>query len=75
MALKKKDSQKFAQPNLLLALFQWWFTNLWVARGVALITLLNLGFVFFDLTYIPLRDFWLNGKVTVGNFKNWSLRL
>jgi hypothetical protein len=69
MVIKKRESQKFTNPNLLLALFQWWFTNLWIARGVALITFLNLGLVFFDLTYIPFRDLWLNGKVTVVKFK------
>jgi hypothetical protein len=69
MDIKKKEDQKFTNPNLLLSIFKWWFSNLFIARGVALISLLNLGVVFFDLTYIPLRDFWLQGKVTLGKFK------
>ncbi|YAI81471.1 MAG: hypothetical protein ACQJCO_06525 [cyanobacterium endosymbiont of Rhopalodia sterrenbergii] len=30
---------------------------------IALIVLVNYGFVIFDLTYISLRDFWLQGRV------------
>jgi hypothetical protein len=63
-----KESEKFTKSNLPLTVFKWWCENIWVARGFALVTLLNLGVVFFDLTYIPLRDFWLLGKVTVGKF-------
>ena len=69
MDIKKKESKKFTNPNLLLTIFKWWFSNLFIARGVALISLLNLGVVFFDLTYIPLRDFWLQGKVTLLKFQ------
>ena len=36
---------------------------------MALVSLANLGVVAFDLTYIPFRDIWLNGVITVGNFK------
>ncbi|HTL89946.1 MAG TPA: hypothetical protein VL134_11130 [Leptolyngbya sp.] len=32
--------------------------NLWFERSIALLALLNLGFVAFDLAYIPWRDFW-----------------
>jgi hypothetical protein len=30
---------------------------------------INLLLVIFNLTYVPLRDFWLSGQVTIGNFK------
>jgi len=36
---------------------------LWVEKGVALLALANLILVLFDLTYIPLRDFWLQGRL------------
>jgi len=36
---------------------------LWYERILALILLANYGLVLFDLTYIPLRDFWLQGTV------------
>ena len=37
--------------------------NLWFERMMAIVALANLGLVFFDLTYIPLRNFWLLGKI------------
>jgi hypothetical protein len=43
--------------------------NLWFERVMALIATLNLVLVLFDLSYIPLRDFWLHGIVKLGNFK------
>lgn len=33
---------------------------------MALIAVINLTIVMFDLTYVPLRDFWLSGRVTIG---------
>ncbi|GAB4320692.1 MAG: hypothetical protein Kow0091_28150 [Geminocystis sp.] len=36
---------------------------------MAIISALNLLVVAFDITYIPLRDIWLNGKITLGKFK------
>lgn len=33
---------------------------------MALIAVVNLTIVMFDLTYVPLRDFWLSGRVTLG---------
>ena len=33
---------------------------------MALLAVINLIVVTFDLTYVPLRDFWLSGQVTVG---------
>lgn len=38
-------------------------TNLWFERVMAIVALANLGLVLFDLSYIPLRNFWLLGKV------------
>ncbi|ACB52921.1 unknown [Crocosphaera subtropica ATCC 51142] len=35
----------------------------WFEKIMALIVLANYILVIFDLTYIPLRDFWLQGKV------------
>lgn len=34
---------------------------------MALVAVINLAIVGFDLTYVPLRDFWLLGQVTLGN--------
>ncbi|NES23389.1 MAG: hypothetical protein F6K41_31850 [Symploca sp. SIO3E6] len=42
--------------------------NLWFERAMAMLALLNLLLVMFDLTYIPLRDFWLQRKIQVFNF-------
>ncbi|MEM9272506.1 MAG: hypothetical protein AAGA80_06020 [Cyanobacteria bacterium P01_F01_bin.143] len=41
--------------------------NLWFERIMALLATLNLLLVFFDLTYIPFRDFWFNGQVRIGH--------
>jgi hypothetical protein len=35
----------------------------WWDKGIALLALANLILVLFDLTYIPLRDFWLQGRM------------
>jgi hypothetical protein len=40
--------------------------NLWLERFMALVAVVNLLIVGFDLSYIPLRDFWLSGQVTLG---------
>ena len=37
--------------------------RLWFEKIMALIVLINYIFVIFDITYIPLRDFWLQGRV------------
>ena len=39
--------------------------NLWFERLMALLAVINLAIVAFDLSYIPLRDFWLSGQVTI----------
>ncbi|WP_072621959.1 hypothetical protein [Spirulina major] len=48
--------------------------SLWFERTVAIIAALNFFLVLFDLSYIPLRDFWLQGRVKflslkVGDFE------
>lgn len=37
--------------------------RLWFERLMALIAVINYSLVIFNLTYIPLRDFWLQGRV------------
>ncbi len=39
--------------------------NLWFERVMAILASVNLLLVLFDLSYIPLRDFWLQGKIKV----------
>lgn len=41
--------------------------NLWFERGMASLALLNFILVLFDLSYIPLRDFWLQGRIKILN--------
>lgn len=41
----------------------------WWDRLVAIAAVVNLLLVLFDLSYIPLRDFWLQGKIRLGAFK------
>ncbi len=43
--------------------------NLWFERLMAIAATANLGLVIFDLSYIPLRDFWLQGTLQVLDFK------
>jgi hypothetical protein len=38
-------------------------TNLWFERFMAMLAVANYLLVLFDLTYIPLRDFWQQGRV------------
>ena len=38
---------------------------LWFERFMALLAVINLVIVAFNLSYVPLRDFWLSGKVTL----------
>jgi len=44
--------------------------NLWFERIMALIAALNLILVFFDLTYVPFRDFWFNGQIRIGHISS-----
>lgn len=39
--------------------------NLWFERVMASLALLNFILVLFDLSYIPLRDFWLQGRIKI----------
>jgi hypothetical protein len=39
--------------------------SLWFERGMALIASANLVLVLFDLSYIPLRNFWLQGRIRI----------
>jgi hypothetical protein len=41
---------------------------LWREKIAALLLVINVIFVGFDLSYISLRDFWLQGKFTLGSF-------
>ena len=47
--------------------------NLWFERLMALLALTNYLLVLFDISYIPLRDFWLQGRmqlfIKVGPFE------
>ena len=38
---------------------------LWFERFMALLAVINLAIVAFDLSYVHLRDFWLSGQVTI----------
>ena len=49
--------------------------NLWFEKLMALVVTFNLIVVAFDLSYIPLRDFWLSGQVTVGNITSAYIKL
>jgi len=42
---------------------------LWFERVLALLAAANYLLVLFDFTYIPLRDFWLQGRVRLIDFK------
>jgi hypothetical protein len=39
--------------------------RLWFERAMAIAAVANLGLVMFDLSYVPWRDFWLQGRVQV----------
>lgn len=44
--------------------------NLWFEKIMAIIAVINLLIVFFDLSYVPFRDFWLDGQVRIGEIKS-----
>jgi hypothetical protein len=44
--------------------------NLWFEKFMALLAVINLIVVGFDFSYVPLRDFWLSGQVTLGGIKS-----
>lgn len=43
--------------------------NLWFEKIMAMIAVINLLLVIFDLSYVPLRDFWLHGQIRLGEIK------
>lgn len=49
--------------------------RLWLERFMALVAVINLAIVTFDLSYVPLRDFWLSGQVTVGGINSAYIKL
>lgn len=49
--------------------------NLWFEKIMALIAVINLILVIFNLTYVPLRDFWFSGQVRVGSIKSAYITL
>ena len=49
--------------------------NIWLERLIALVAVINLIIVGFDLSYVALRDFWLSGQVTVGGIKSAYIKL
>jgi len=49
--------------------------NLWFEKLMALLAVINLLIVTFDLSYVPLRDFWLSGQVTLGGINTAYIQL
>ncbi|MEC4984853.1 MAG: hypothetical protein SAJ37_20875 [Oscillatoria sp. PMC 1068.18] len=43
--------------------------NLWFERAMAIIATINFLVVLFDVTYLPLRNFWLQGRIQLFSFK------
>lgn len=66
---KKQDNKSYKKPPLISWVCEWYIDRLFISRIMAIISTLNLLVVAFDLTYIPLRDIWLNGKITLAKFK------
>jgi hypothetical protein len=68
--MKSSKSDKSQQKLFFFfKLLNWYYDRLFINRIMALVSVLNFGFVLFDITYIPLRDIWLNGVITVGQFR------
>ncbi|MGK7941835.1 MAG: hypothetical protein AB4062_17125 [Crocosphaera sp.] len=51
--VSSRSPKKFFRPHI------------WFEKIMALVVLANYSLVIFDLSYIPLRDFWLQGRVQV----------
>ncbi len=66
---KKKDDKNYKKPPVISWLCEWYLDRLFISRIMAILSALNLLVIAFDITYIPLRDIWLNGKITLGKFK------
>ena len=62
--IRYRQQTKKKRPHIFLDLLD---------KGTAILAFLNLLLVLFDLSYIPLRNFWLQGRVQVllkiGNFE------
>ncbi|MTF39965.1 hypothetical protein VKI22_08450 [Cyanobacterium aponinum UTEX 3221] len=65
----KKVDKPYKKPVILSWFCEWYLDRIFISRIMAIISALNLLVVAFDITYIPLRDIWLNGKITLGKFK------
>ncbi|WP_330204280.1 hypothetical protein [Cyanobacterium sp. Dongsha4] len=65
----KKVDKPYKKPAIVSWLCEWYLDRIFISRIMAIISALNLLVVAFDITYIPLRDIWLNGKITLGKFK------
>ena len=44
--------------------------NLWFEKIMAILAVLNLLLVLFDLSYVPLRDFWLHGNIRFASIRS-----
>ncbi|BAQ63746.1 hypothetical protein [Geminocystis sp. NIES-3709] len=68
--MKNYQSEKSQQKLFFFfKLLNWYYDRLFISKIMAIVSVLNFGLVIFDLTYIPLRDIWLNGQITLGQFK------
>lgn len=59
MSSLKKQSKKNSIPS----------RKLWFERSLAILASVNLGLVLFDLSYVPWRNFWLQGNIQFFDFK------
>lgn len=64
---KSNESQQ--KLFFFFRILNWYYDRLFISQIMAILSVLNFGLVLFDITYIPLRDLWLNGVITVGQFK------
>ena len=61
-----QDSNKNSPPPLVEKVIAFLVpTQPWLEKIVALLALANYILVLFDLSYIPLRDFWLQGRLQI----------
>lgn len=59
MAISKFKSRTYKRQNPY---------QMWWEKTIALLALFNYILVIFNITYIPLRDFWLQGRVQLFNY-------
>ncbi len=62
-----QEAREKSIPN-----YNYW--NRW-DQFIALIALLNLSWIFFDVSYLPMRNFWLNKKVHILNSPSRKISL